>query len=366
MLKTALKLLQKIEEHGYKAYIVGGFVRNHILGIESNDIDIATSATPMDIKAIFKGAALPNEDYGSITVMIKNIRFEITTFRRELTYYNNRKPIEIEYIDDLLEDLKRRDFTINTLCMNHKGEILDLLSGKQDIFEHKIKTVGDSYQKFSEDTLRILRAVRFATILDFSLCDEVKEAIKKTKHLLKGLSYERKREELDKIFTNKNVKKGVLLLQELELDKELEIENISKVKNYDDLIGIWSMLDVEEKYHFTSNEKELIKKIKEALPLDNLNPIVLYQYGLYVNSVVASQKEIDKKQITKAYNELPIYSRSDIKVTGEDIIKAINQKQGPILREIYQDLTIKILTGKLKNDKKHLLNYCIENYKEID
>ncbi len=365
MLKTALKLLEKIEEHGFKAYLVGGYVRDYLLNIDSSDIDVTTNATPMDIKAIFQEAALPHEDYGSITVMIKNVRFEITTFRREITYYNNRKPIEIEYIDDLLEDLKRRDFTINTLCMNKKGEVLDLLNGKQDIEDKVIRTVGNSYLKFSEDTLRILRAVRFATNLNFELSNEVKHAILATKHLLKNLSYERKRQELDKIFTSKYVKRGISLLQELGLDKELELTKLSQVTIYDDLIGIWAILDVSDRYPFTVNEKELMRKIHEAIPLNNLDPQVLYQYGLYVNSIAGSTKGIDKKEITKAYNALPIHSRSDIDITSQEIMTALNQKPGPFLRKVYKDLIKQLLMGKLSNQKESLLHYCIQTYKEI-
>lgn len=364
MLKTALKLLQKIEEHGFKAYIVGGYVRDHLLGIDSNDIDVATSATPMDLKAIFQGAALPNEDYGSITIMVKNIRFEITTFRREITYYNNRKPIEIEYIDDLWEDLTRRDFTINTLCINQKGEILDLLNGKQDIIDRKIRTVGNSYEKFSEDTLRILRAVRFATILDFSLSEETKEAILQTKHLLKNLSYERKRQELDKIFTSKHVEKGIQLLLDLGLDQELEMEHIKEVKCFDDLIGIWAILNVDC-YPFTKNEKELIQKIHSVMPLNNTDPLVLYQYGLYVNCIAGSQKGLDKKEIIKAYHSLPISSRSDIAVTGKEIMKQLKREQGPYLKEIFEDITKEILYQRLENNKHVILNYC-KKYEKID
>ena len=131
MLNTALKLIKTIEEHGYIAYIVGGFVRDQLLGITSNDIDICTSARPSDIRNIFPNSCLPNEAYGSITVVIKNIRFEITTFRKEIRYLNNRKPIEFEYIDDLMEDLKRRDFRINTICMDKDGKVIDLLNGKE-------------------------------------------------------------------------------------------------------------------------------------------------------------------------------------------------------------------------------------------
>ena len=130
MLQEALKLLKKITEHSYDAYIVGGFVRDYILGIESNDIDINTNATPKQIREIFEDSCLPSEDYGSVTVIFKGIRFEITTFRKELTYVNNRKPVEIEYINNLYEDLIRRDFTINTLCMDQDGKIIDMLEGR--------------------------------------------------------------------------------------------------------------------------------------------------------------------------------------------------------------------------------------------
>ena len=253
MLETALKLLKKIEDNGYEAYIVGGFVRDYILGRDSLDVDINTNARPMDIKQIFNDIFIPKVEYGSVTVFYHNIRFEITTYRKELTYINNRKPIEFEYIDDLLEDLNRRDFTINTICMNSKGEIIDLLNGKRDLENKEINTVGDSYEKFNQDSLRILRAIRFATILNFKLSDEVKTAIKNTKQNLMFLSYQRKKEELDKIFSSNNAKYGVELLKELELDKELEIYNLDEIKLNVDIIGIWASLDISSKYLFYIN-----------------------------------------------------------------------------------------------------------------
>ena len=204
MLNEALNVLKTLEESGYSAYIVGGFVRDYTLGIISKDVDIATNATPKQIMEIFKTSVLPKEEYGSVTLYVKNYRFEITTFRREIKYINNRKPIEIEYINDLIEDLKRRDFKMNTLCMDKYGKILDFFDGKKDIKKKIINTVGDSNYKFSQDSLRILRAIRFATILNFKLSDDVKNAILNNKHLLKTLSYSRKKQELDKIFLSKN------------------------------------------------------------------------------------------------------------------------------------------------------------------
>lgn len=363
VLDNALKLLNKIEENGFKAYIVGGFVRDHVLGIESNDVDICTNARPKDIHNIFKDACLPNEDYGSVTVIVKNIRYEITTFRREYSYVGNRKPGKFEFIDDLHEDLKRRDFLINTLCIDCYGNVLDIMNGQKDLKDGVINTVGDSYQKFEEDALRILRAVRFATNLKFKLSDDVKNSILKTKHLLKKLSYERKREELDKIFTSVNVLYGVNLLLDLGLDVELELKELNNVKNFDDLVGVWAQLMVKDgTYRFTANEKELIKKIQLVMDMDNLSPGVLYRYGLYVNSVVAGIKKIDKKIVTRLYNELPIKSKSDIKINGDDICQLLGREPGKYLRQIMSDIEEKILTSELKNEKEILLDYVSNNY----
>ena len=116
MEKQALKVLSILEENGYKAYIVGGYVRDKLLGIESNDIDICTSATPKEIKEIFKSSSSPN--YGSVNITYKNINFDITTFRREIKYLDNRIPIKLKYIKTIKKDLLRRDFTVNTICMN--------------------------------------------------------------------------------------------------------------------------------------------------------------------------------------------------------------------------------------------------------
>ena len=319
MLENALKLLKKIEKNGFKAYIVGGFVRDYVLGIESNDIDICTNAKPKDIHEIFGNACLPNEEYGSVTVIVKNVRYEITTFRKEYSYVGNRKPSNYEFIDDLHEDLKRRDFLINTLCIDSYGNVLDILNGRKDLGDKVIHSVGDSYHRFTEDAFRILRAIRFATTLKFELSSNIKNAILETKGLLKNISYERKREELDKIFTNPNVEYGISLLITLGLDMVLDIPNLSMVKNYDDLMGVWAQPDVsDETYRFTTNEKNLIAGIQKVLDMDNYDPYVLYKNGLYVNSVAAGIKELDKKLLTKIYNELPIHNKNDIAINGKD------------------------------------------------
>lgn len=356
MLEIALKLLQKIEDAGFSAYLVGGFVRDYVLGIPSCDIDVATSATPMDIKALFMDACLSHEEYGSITVMVKQIRFEITTFRRESHYVDHRRPLDFEYITDLVEDLRRRDFTMNTLCMNKEGEILDYFHGIRDIHDKVIRTVGNASDKFREDALRILRAVRFSTTLDFTLSEEIIEAIQNTKKYLSSLSYQRKREELDKIFTSKHVKEGIALLTSLGLDEALELP-LHQIAPLDDLLGIWSCLDVVDKYPFTSNEKELLRKIEEASHMNNFDPLALYRYGLYVNRIAAEKKGFDKRDIVKAYDQLPIYTRKDILITSSDIMALFHLPPGPYLSLVYQDLEVQILRGQLQNKREDILAY---------
>ena len=362
MLGRALKFIREIESYGYKAYIVGGFVRDHILGLDSNDIDICTNATPKEIINIFEDSCLPNEDYGSVTVVKYSTRFEITTFREEINYIDNRKPSKIKYVDDLEKDLLRRDFTINSLCMDKNGKIIDLLDAREDLMDRVIRTIGNAEDRFEEDVLRILRAIRFATVLDFELDDSVIQAIVNKKSLLKNLSRNRKKEELDKIFGSSNYIKGIDILINLGLDKELELYNLNKAKKADNLIGIWSILNVLDKYPFSSSERELITKVNKVMDKDNLDPFVLYEYGLYVNSVAGQIKGIDKKEITEAYNKLPIHKKSEVDITTEDILRVLNKKPGKYLSDIYNNLVHDILYGLVGNNKVVIEDYIRENY----
>lgn len=364
MLDTALKILKKINSSSYEAYIVGGFVRDYILGIDSNDVDIATSATPKVIRELFKDNVLPNDDYGSVIVVKNGIKFEITTFRRDINYTDNRHPNKIEYIDNLEEDLLRRDFTINSICMDQHEKIIDLLNGREALNDKKIVCIGDPEVRFEEDSLRILRAVRFATVLDFELDESIVLAIKNKKHLLKKLSYFRKKQELSKIFSSTNCKRGMKLLLEYGLDIELEIPNLEKVLNINDLIGIWSILNVVDIYPFSTTEKSLIANVNKALECDNLDRFSLYKYGLYVNSVAGDIKGIKRKDITSIYNSLAIHKRGDINISGDEIIHILDSEPGEYLNDIYKDLEYEILYNRLENDKSKIVKYILRKYKK--
>ena len=214
------KALEVLEQHGYSCYIVGGYVRDYLLGVKSNDIDICTNATPKELITIFDTNNYVDTGYGSVRIIYKKYGFDITTYRKEIKYENNRKPIKIKYINDIAKDLIRRDFTINTLCMNSAGEIIDLLYATPDLNKKVIRTVGHPRYRLKEDSLRILRAIRFATNLDFEIDKKTKKYIMKYGYLLKNLSYNRKKEELNKIFSSKNKNKGIALLEELKLIEE--------------------------------------------------------------------------------------------------------------------------------------------------
>ncbi|MBR1377233.1 MAG: hypothetical protein IJ565_05460 [Bacilli bacterium] len=364
MYNMALELLKEIDSSGFTSYIVGGYPRDLYLNRASKDIDICTNATPKDLKDIFGDAMLSKVNYGSVTVIKDKIRFEITTFRKEIKYINNRKPIEIEYINDLEEDLKRRDFTINTLCIDSKGNIIDLLDGKKDIDNKIIKMVGNPKVKLMEDALRILRAIRFAVELDFKIDDELKDTIKEYGYLLKNLSYDRKKEELNKIFNNKNVRYGFDLIKDLNLDKplELNIENIVPTE----AIGIWAQLDVIDKYPFTKEEKNYINVINELKDMDFYDVDTLYmcaKYGFGYLYTICTIKGLDFKEIEKQYLNLPIKSSNDIDIKQIEIANLLGRKPDAYLKDIVKDIEYQILHNKLNNNTKEISEYILNTYK---
>lgn len=362
MNETALKVLKKINSNGYQAYLVGGYPRDIYIGRNSMDFDICTSATPKELKQIFGSGMLPSEEYGSVTLMVNNIRFEITTFRKDIKYLNNRKPIEIEYVNNLMEDLERRDFTMNTMCIDANGQLIDLLGGKEDINDKIIRTVGNANMKIYEDSLRILRAIRFATTLNFELDEDLKEAIKRHKDLLRSLSYFRKKEELDKIFSSTNSAYGIRLIKELELEEPLELSNLDKLIPTTYLTGIWAQLDVLDKYSFNNSEKEAITAINELKDKDILNYNNLYKYGLYISTIVSEIKGVDKKLVNERYNKLYIHNKNEIKIDANEICELLNRKPGKFLKEIFNDLEYKIVNKMLENDKEKIKQYIKEKY----
>lgn len=352
-----MELLKIFEDNNYEAYLVGGFVRDYILKRQSSDVDICTNATPMQIKEIFKEVKLPYESYGSVHLNYKKVDFEITTYRMDLEYKNKRNPSKIMYTDKLEIDLKRRDFTMNTLCMDSSGKIIDLFNNRQDIDNKIIKTVGDANKKLAEDSLRILRAIRFATELNFTIDDELSYAIVQNEYLLSELSFFRKKQELNRILLSSNVLYGISLLKKYNLDKYLDIQISDNFVKTSDPIGMWVQLKPSEKYQFTSNEKRYIKSIDDIINSGNIDDITLYKNGNYISLIAAQIMGIDERLVHDMYDKLPIKKISDIALKPRDIIDLLNIKDNYKIKDILSDLEGEILIGDLNNNKEDIKKY---------
>lgn len=361
MYNRALEVLNILFDKGYLAYIVGGYPRDMVLGIKSNDIDICTNATPKEIIDIFDTENISDTSYGSVRVIYKNYHFDVTTFRKEIKYENNRKPIKVKYINDLKKDLLRRDFTINTMCIDKDGNLIDMLGAREDIDKKVIKTVGNPRYRIKEDSLRILRAIRFASVLDFEIDSKTFNYIKKYGYLLKSLSYSRKKEELNKIFASVNKEKARRMIIDSGIDRYLGISNLSEIVLCDDIIGIWSQLEVDEEYPFSKVEKEMIKNIRR-MNMEEFNEYTVYKYGLYVSSVVGSIKGISYKDINDIYHDLVITSRRDIDIKAMDIANALNSKPGKYISDIFNEIEYLIVMKKIRNNKEDIIKYIKKHY----
>ena len=351
-------MLKKLNDRGYEAYLVGGYPRDRYMNRVTIDYDITTNATPKEIKEIFKDN-VKSDNYGCVDIIYKNKKFEITTYRRDIRYNDKRQPV-VEYIDDINIDLMRRDFTMNTILIDGDGNYIDYLNGRKDIDSKIIKVVGNTNKKIMEDPFRILRAIRFATTLNFSLSKELSVAIKKYGYLLKNLSYNRKKEELDKIFSSHNMQRGIDLIKELALERYLEI-NTYNLKKTTYVVGIWAQIN-NFNYPFNKSEKETIKKVNKLLQKDVLDKHNLYYYGLYVSSIAGEILGIDTNIITMEYDKLNIKSRDEIVLSALEICEVLNKEPGSFLNIVLEDIENNLVTGNLNNEKNEIIKFIKETY----
>ena len=216
MPKDVLFILNKLNEEGFEAYIVGGCVRDKLLGLIPHDYDITTSAEPHEIKRIFKDfkTILIGEEFGTIGMLIDETLYEVTTFRIDGKYKNFRKPENVIFSKNLVEDLKRRDFTINAMAMDSKGELYDPFGGKNDLEDKVLRAVGRPNERLKEDAIRILRAIRFAGRLNLYIDDDLFDAISFERKLLKKISPERIFDEFSKMITSDRPSYYLLLMEE--------------------------------------------------------------------------------------------------------------------------------------------------------
>lgn len=210
-------ILDVLYENGYEGYMVGGCVRDLILNKKPNDYDITTNAEPDVVASLFDKVIATGLKHGTVTVVINKEQYEVTTYRRDGEYEDNRRPKNVEFVNDLKEDLSRRDFTINAMAYNNKEGLVDYYGGISDLNNKIIRTVGNPEKRFREDALRMMRAIRFAVQLDFKIDESVLKYIGVLNDNIEKISKERIREEFNKIIL-KNPK-GVYLLNQCNLLK---------------------------------------------------------------------------------------------------------------------------------------------------
>ena len=232
-------IISELEKKGFEAWAVGGCIRDSVLNRKPGDWDITTNAKPAEVKSIFKRTVDTGIQHGTVTVLIKDKSFEVTTYRLDGKYEDSRHPSEVTFTTDLVEDLKRRDFTINAMAYNSRAGLVDAFGGVEDIKKRLIRAVGSPEERFKEDALRIMRAVRFSASLDFDIEEKTFEAIKKETGNLKKISAERIREELVKLIASSHPEK-LLTLSECgitsvilpEFDRELATEQNNQHHQY--------------------------------------------------------------------------------------------------------------------------------------
>jgi len=332
--KNVRFIIDEIYNNGYEAFIVGGCVRDSILGLEPNDYDITTSAKPNDILNIFKDFKIINSGikHGTVGVIIDEEVYEITTYRLDGEYENNRRPKSVSFTSNLIEDLKRRDFTINAIAYNDRVGIIDKFGGLKDIKNKNIKTVGNPDNRFNEDGLRLIRAIRFSSKLNFKIEDGTLNSIYKNVDVVKNISKERITDEFSKIILG-NKPQDIILLYKTGIFKA---------------IGIKSNISDNE---YKTLEKSL--RILKCIPNNLVDKLGMLEFIIKY-----------KKYNTESIKDLLVYSnkvKSDSNFITKCMIDILNMKDNIQIKLKLNEVGIEIFKKSLHISKIYFENCDLEN-----
>ena len=381
----AMPVLRTLEDAGFEAYFVGGSVRDVLLHRHVHDVDITTSAYPEEVKELFDKSIDTGIKHGTVTVLYGGESYEITTFRTESGYQDFRRPDHVTFVQNLDEDLKRRDFTINALAMDMHGDIVDLFNGIEDLKNHIIRAVGNPEKRFHEDALRMMRAVRFMSQLEFKLEEKTEQAIKDNHELLKKISVERIREEFVKmglgpfsrqafqIFLDTQLSEDVPdfagkkdLLQvypQLKFSPTMEtslwavIIILLKVSNEN--IGKF-MRDCKNSNAMTEKVEQIIKMfdlIADHVPTD----YELFEAGedIIINTIDVADilgQPVSSEALVDRYLALPIKTPSELAVDGRFLIKR-GMRPGAQLGRTLNQIRKKVVACEIENSEEAIEQY---------
>ena len=390
--KKALLIMDKLQSAGFEVYFVGGSLRDLLLNDQINDIDLATNALPDQVKKIFPHSFDTGIQHGTVTVVDHRENYEITTFRSDGDYLDHRHPKKVQYVNNLQEDLKRRDFTINALAMTSHGEIIDYYGGLDDLEKKVIRCVLNPFDRFEEDALRIFRAIRFTSQLGFSLSSETYEALKNKVHLLNNISIERIHSEFIKTMKGYSWQRGISIIYKTKISNympDFKEENLvlllkseyQKLKFFDEET-IWAILFYLEILP-VQNLKKVLAKWKTAKTLiKNVQEILVFCsnyrkgwrdyrlfYGLSRKNIQAGIFILEKialkdlpENIMNQYDSLPIHHISDLSVTGNELIQEAGFKPGIALGKMIKLIETKVLEGELINDHETIINFVVKSH----
>jgi len=381
--EQAQRVVCKLINHGYEAYIVGGAVRNWFLNLPIRDIDIATSAKPEEVMALFPVTFPIGIEHGTVLVHYEHVDYEVTTFRTEADYSDFRHPQHVAFIGSITEDLARRDFTINAMARDKFGVIIDPFNGRKDLKERLLRTVGQAEKRFTEDPLRMLRAARFISQLNVMATPDVLDAMAKQKHLLNWVAIERVLQEMSKLLEGQCPRLGLELLIktnvlcELPMLSEISDLQIAELLAVDfnrctSLVERWvafllvlnrESLDVFlESWRFSNHLKNQIFRLAHnylCFKEVEWTKWQLYDVGLQQALAIQRLRSAKNKEDVecmmhdlKAMNqELSIHSRTELASDGHDLQAWLGRSPGPWIKEMLVGIERAVVENRLSNDK---------------
>jgi tRNA nucleotidyltransferase (CCA-adding enzyme) len=358
-------ILNRLLENGHKAYIVGGCVRDILLSKTPNDYDVTTSATPQEIIALFPKTIPTGIKHGTVTVLIDKTSIEVTTFRLENGYKDNRHPDKVEFVTDIAKDLARRDFTVNAMAYNHQEGLIDLYGGRADLENKILRTVGDSERRFKEDALRILRLFRFASTLNFTIEENTLNSALDLSYLLSNVSRERIFTELKKAVLGDNFEifADLIICGGLEFLGINKIPNFEKIKKHrnNHLICLYLFLDAKslDGLKPSNKEREFFAEFDKLskIPTPKTNADIKEMLNITNPETLKAFFELnewDSSQIDKIINSGEPYKISHLAIGGKSLIE--KGFEGEQIGEILEHLRKVVINDPAKNNPQDLLN----------
>ena len=388
----ALPVMQQLVDAGYEAYFVGGSVRDMLLHKPISDVDIATSATPQEVKEIFSHTVDVGIEHGTVMVIHHKEGYEVTTFRTEEGYEDFRHPDKVTFVRSLEEDLKRRDFTINALAIGIDDQLMDFFDGIGDLERQCLRCVGDAKERFNEDALRMFRAVRFVGQLGFQVEEETKNAISLLKMNLSKVAVERMKVEFEKMIQSSFRKEALQLFVETGLYQACPLfdgkdEILLKLAEFPlkemSVLQAWILfidelnLSDKEVTHLLKSWKSSNEQIRDVLvgyktyrarKEEEWNFFFAYACPYEVaceveTLLIAQDKSTSMKGLEATYHSLPIRSMNDIHLNGHDIIRILKlDKKGPIIGQVLKTVEKMILEQSISNDAEVLETYVLSHF----